>query len=184
MALLHSAALNPLSTCGLCDQYPAELACGDLRVLPPVFRHFGRQLHFLGRVATVQCLEDDGLVRAMLAQAGMARVLVVAGGGSMRHAVFGAPQAEQALRNGWAGVVVDGCVRDVQELHGAAVGVRALGCVPSGAPATGAGLQQVAVSVQGVMVRPDDWLYADADGMLLSQRALHEPAQLPAGHAH
>ncbi len=166
---------STLSTCDLCDEEIAAIAEGAVRALSPLLRNFGRLQHFHGQVATVQCFEDNGLVRRTLETAGMARVLVVDGGGSCRHALFGGNLAAIALRNGWAGIVVDGCVRDVAELAATPIGVRALGSMPVPPRKHGVGQCDVAVQVQGVWVRPGDWLYADADGVIVSARPLHEP---------
>ncbi len=163
----------PHSICDFCDSHAEAISAGRVRVLPPVFKHFGRQQHFHGQVATVQCFEDNTLVRAALETAGMARVLVVDGGASLRHALLGGNLAALAVRNGWAGVVVDGCVRDVGEICASAIGVRALAAMPQPPRKLGAGQRDVPVRIQGVWVRPGDWLYADADGILVSDAALH-----------
>ncbi|MDE2128367.1 MAG: ribonuclease E activity regulator RraA [Betaproteobacteria bacterium] len=162
-----------ISTCDFCDQQIEAIAAGSVRVLPPQFKNFGRLLAFHGQVSTVRCHEDNSQVRAALETAGMARVLVVDGGGSMRHALFGGNLAALAARNGWAGVVIDGCVRDVAEIAAAPIGVRALACMPMPPSKLGEGSRDVAVRIQGVWVRPGDWLYADVDGMLVSTQALH-----------
>lgn len=162
-----------ISTSDFCDQHGEAMDAGQVRVLPPGFRNFGRLQSFRGQVSTVQCHEDNSQVRAVLETAGMARVLVVDGGGSMRHALFGGNLAALAARNGWAGVVIDGCVRDVLEIASAPIGVRALANVPMPPRKLGSGSRDVAVRIQGVWVRPGDWLYADADGMVVSAFALH-----------
>jgi regulator of ribonuclease activity A len=174
MAISNPTAATAINTCDFCDQHAEAAARGELRVLPPVFRHFGRQAIFYGQVATVQCFEDNSLLRAALEQAGMARVLVVDAGASLRHAVMGGRLAELAVRNGWAGLVIDGCVRDVQEIQACPIGVRALASMPMPPRKLGAGQRDVPVRVQGVPVRPGDWLYADADGMLVSAQPLHQ----------
>ena len=160
------------STCDLCDEHISD-SSGEFRVLAPVFRSFGAHTSFSGEICTVQCLDDNSLVRAILAEPGNGRVLVVDGGGSLRRALVGGNLAAAAARNGWAGVVVDGCVRDVAELQAAAVGLRALALVPLPTERRGEGQRDVAVQVQGVAVRPGDWLYADADGIVVSTQALH-----------
>ena len=99
--------------------------------------------------------------------------MVVDGGGSLRRALVGGNLAAAAARNGWAGVVVNGCVRDVAELQAAAVGLRALALIPLPTERRGEGQRDVAVQIQGVAVRPGDWLYADADGIVVSSRPLH-----------
>jgi regulator of ribonuclease activity A len=99
-------------------------------------------------------------------------VLVVDGGGSLRRALVGGNLAAAAARNGWAGLVVDGCVRDVAELAASAVGIRALAAMPLPTEKRGQGQRDSAVQIQGVWVRPGDWLYADADGIVVSSTAL------------
>ncbi len=162
---------SPLfSTCDLCDANAGE---PSLRVLPPVFRAYGARQHFCGPVATVKCFEDNSLVRATLEQAGQGRVLVVDGGASLRRALMGGKLGALAVAQGWAGVLIDGCVRDVAELAVCDVGIRALGAVPMPPDKRNAGQTDVPVQVQGQWLRPGDWLYADADGVIVASRSLH-----------
>ncbi|MCB1973979.1 MAG: ribonuclease E activity regulator RraA [Burkholderiaceae bacterium] len=161
----------PFSTCDLCDVHKGDDS-GAFRVLPPVFLSFGGLSVFAGLVTTVKCFEDNSLVKAALDTPGNGRVLVVDGGGSLRRALVGGNLAAAAVRNGWAGIVVDGCVRDAAELQAASVGVRALGLMPLPTDKRNEGQRDVTVRIQGVVVRPGDWLYADADGMVISATAL------------
>ena len=154
------------STCDLCDPCRDEND-GSLRVLPPLFRDFGGLQRFAGPVATVRCFEDNALVKAAVESPGEGLVLVVDGGGSLRRALVGGNLAAAAARNGWAGIVVDGCVRDVAELAAVSVGIRALGLVPMPPTKRGAGERDVPVHVQGVRICPGEWLFADADGMVV-----------------
>lgn len=158
------------STCDLCDAHKNDGdgdGDGHLRVLPPVFVSFGGHPRFAGPVATVKCHEDNTFVRAALDSPGQGRVLVVDGGGSLRRALVGGKLGAAAARNGWAGVVVDGAVRDVAELAACAVGIRALAAMPLPTEKRNQGQAGVAVTIQGVPVRPGDWLYADADGIVV-----------------
>jgi regulator of ribonuclease activity A len=100
------------------------------------------------------------------------KVLVVDGGGSLRRALLGGNLAAAAVRNGWAGVVIDGSVRDVMELAALDVGIRALASMPLPTEKRNQGQTALAVQIQGVWVRPGDWLYADEDGMVISTRCL------------
>lgn len=162
---------SAFSTCDFCDVHKGDTS-GSFRVLPPVFQDFGGVAAFAGPVATVKCHEDNTLVKAAVDSPGEGRVLVVDGGGSLRRALVGGNLAAAAARNGWAGVVVDGCVRDVAELQAAAVGIRALALMPLPTEKRNEGQSNVAVTVQGVVVRPGDWLYADADGIVVADRPL------------
>jgi len=153
-------------TSDLCDAHKAGLGSA-LRVLPPVFRDFGAVTAFAGPVATVRCFEDNSWVKAALDEPGAGRVLVVAGGGSLRRALVGGNLAAAAARNGWAGIVVDGCVRDVAELARCAVGIRALAAIPLATDKRQEGQRDVPVQVQGVWLHPGERLVADADGVVV-----------------
>jgi regulator of ribonuclease activity A len=159
------------ATCDLCDAHKNDTD-GDFRVLPPVFRDYGRRVKFAGQVATVKCFEDNTLVKAAVDSPGHGRVLVVDGGASLRRALVGGNLGKAAAKNGWAGVVVDGCVRDSAELAECEVGIRALALMPWPTEKRQEGQSDVAVQVQGVWVRPGDWLYADEDGIVVSSRPL------------
>lgn len=171
---MYAALLAPtvFSTCDLCDAHKADVS-GAFRVLPPVFNHYGGVAAFAGPVSTVKCSEDNTEVKAAVESPGEGRVLVVDGGASLRRALVGGNLAAAAARNGWAGIVVDGCVRDVAELAAAAVGIRALALMPLPTERRGEGQRDVGVQIQGVWVQPGDWLYSDADGIVVSTRPLH-----------
>jgi regulator of ribonuclease activity A len=167
------------STCDLCDTFKND-SSGDFRVLPPVFRDFGAVRKFCGPVVTIKCFEDNSLVKAAVDSVGyeetpagrIAKVLVVDGGGSLRRALLGGNLGAAAAKNGWAGVVIDGCVRDVAELAAHQVGIRALASMPLPTEKRNEGQKDQAVQLQGVWVRPGDWLYADEDGVVVSRQRL------------
>ena len=164
-----------IACCDLCDSHKNDMS-GQFRVLPPAFKDFGAHQSFFGQVVTVQCFEDNTPVKAAVESPGLGRVLVVDGGASLRRALLGGNLGAAAARNGWAGVVIDGCVRDVAELAGQAIGIRALASMPLPTERKQAGLSQLPVTIQGVRVQPGDWLYADEDGMVVSDRPLHGQA--------
>jgi regulator of ribonuclease activity A len=159
-----------IPTTDLCDTHKADTS-GAFRVLPPVFRDFGGVGAFSGAVSTVKCFEDNSLVKAAVESLGQGRVLVVDGGGSLRRALVGGNLAAAAAKNGWAGLVIDGCVRDVAELAACQVGIRALAAMPLPTEKRNEGQRDVPVVIQGVPVRPGDWLVADADGIVVLDRA-------------
>lgn len=172
--------MNPdFSTCDLCDAQKVD-SSGNFRVLPPVFKDFGGIPKFCGPVETVKCFEDNSLVKAAVDFPGwietsagrVAKVLVVDGGGSLRKALLGGNLAASAARNGWAGVVIDGCVRDLEELSGVNVGIRALAAMPMPTEKRNEGQSQIPVQIQGTWVRPGEWLYADLDGIVVSANPL------------
>jgi regulator of ribonuclease activity A len=154
------------ATCDLSDDHKND-ASGRFRVLPPVFKNFGKHTKFCGEVVTVKCFEDNTLVKAAVDSPGADRVLVVDGGASLRRALLGGNLGAAAAKNGWAGVVIDGCVRDVAELAQCAVGICALAAMPLPTEKRGEGRRDVTVQIQGVWVSPGDWLYADEDGIVV-----------------
>jgi len=162
----NTAGATSFATCELCDQHKSD-SSGAFRVLPPVFRDFGAVRTFSGPVATIKCHEDNSLVKAAVEAPGRGRVLVVDGGGSLRRALLGGNLGAAAANNGWAGVVIDGCVRDVGELAQCQVGIRALAAMPLPTEKRNEGQRGVAVQIQGVWVYPGDWLYADEDGIVV-----------------
>jgi regulator of ribonuclease activity A len=159
------------TTCDLCDAHESDTS-GALRVLPPVFRDYGAARAFCGPVHTLRCLEDNSRVREAVNSPGQGRVLVIDGGGSLRYGLVGGNVAVAAANNGWAGIVADGCVRDLAELRAAGIPIRALALMPLRTEKRGEGQAGVPVRIQGVPVRPGDWLYADEDGIVVADRAL------------
>jgi regulator of ribonuclease activity A len=146
----------------------------------PCFVILGRCVSFFGPVVTVKCFEDNSLVKAAVDSPGFEetplgrvhKVLVVDGGGSLRRALLGGNLGAAAARNGWAGIVIDGCVRDVAELGVLGVGIRALASMPLPTEKRNEGQKDIALQIQGVRIHPGDWLYADEDGMVVSARRL------------
>lgn len=161
-----------VATCDLCDAHKNDVS-GAFRVLPPVFKSFGAIQKFSGPVVTVKCFEDNSLVKEAVDSPGEGRVLVVDGGASLRRALLGGNLGAAAAKNGWAGVVIDGCVRDVAELAQCQTGIRALAAMPLPTEKRQQGQRDVAVQIQGVAVQPGDWLYADEDGIVVMQEPLH-----------
>lgn len=155
------------TTADLSDAYSESV-----RVLEPLFRDYGGSDHFSGPVETVQVFEDNALVRRTLEGNGEGRVLVVDGGGSLRCALVGGRLGQLARSNGWSGLLINGCVRDVVELARIPIGVRALNATPVRSSKEGKGSVGLAVSFAGVVIMPGQVLYADQDGTVLSDRPL------------
>jgi regulator of ribonuclease activity A len=156
------------ATADLSDAHPeAQVAEGALR-------DFGGVIAFHGPAVTLKVFEDNALVRELLEEAGGGRVLVVDGGGSLRCALFGGNLAALAVRNGWAGLIINGCVRDSAEIGGLAVGVKALGTSPRRSEkGLHGGQRHRPVRFAGVTFEPGSWVYADRDGVLVAKSRLH-----------
>lgn len=157
------------ATADICDANAAHVASGDLRVLQSTFEIYGQKRAFSGPVVTVKVFEDNVLVRQFLESKGEGRVLVVDGNGSKRCALLGGNLGQIAQNMGWAGIVVNGCIRDVDEINNCDVGVRALGTNPLKSNKKGLGEKHVAVHIGGTLIHEGEWLYADSDGILVSK---------------
>jgi regulator of ribonuclease activity A len=149
------------STADLLDEHPDAAVC-DLPL-----RGFGGAASFEGAIATVRCLEDNVLVRQRVGEPGDGRVLVVDGGGSLRVALVGDNIASIALANGWAGLVLNACVRDSAVLRTLQIGIKALGTHPKPSAKTGDGEVDVPVTFGGVTFTPGARVVCDDDGVVV-----------------
>ena len=150
------------TTPDLCDNHP-EVAVAD-----PVFRDYGGNPAFCGRIVTIDCFEDNSRVRDLVATDGHGKVLVVQGGGSLRRSLLGDMLAERAVANGWGGLLINGCVRDVEALAKLPLGVKALAACPVKTEKLGVGEVDVAVTFAGLTFSPGHWLYADRSGVVVA----------------
>lgn len=144
----------------------------DLRVCEPIFRDFGGRRAFCGQAATVKCFEDNSEIKAILSEPGAGRVLVADAGGSLRCAMLGDLIAGSAVSNGWAGIVIWGCVRDTDALAAMDLGIKALAANPRKSIRLAMGQRDCPVSFAGVRFVPGDWVYADSDGIVVAERRL------------
>ncbi|MDD9885744.1 MAG: ribonuclease E activity regulator RraA, partial [Gammaproteobacteria bacterium] len=156
-----------MKTADLCDSFPDRVA-----VARAVLRDFGGARSFHGAIATVQCFEDNSLVRKTLESDGRGRVLVVDGGGSMRRALLGDQLAELAIRNHWSGVVINGCIRDSAVIGTLPLGVKALGTHPLKSEKKDRGKVNLPVYFAEIEFTPGAWLYADEDGVVVAAEVL------------
>lgn len=154
----------------LCDEYP------DLvEVVEPMFHNFGGIDAFGGEIVTVKCFEDNSVVKEQVGLPGDGKVMVVDGGGSKRNALLGDMLAEKAAENGWAGLVIYGCIRDVDVIRQTNLGVQALACNPRKTEKRGLGDLNVEVKFGGVVFKPGHYIYADNNGVIVSPQALEMP---------
>lgn len=152
-----------LKTADLYDRY------GDkLQVAEPIFSDYGGNKTFHGDIYTLKVHEDFLLIKNTVSEKGEGRVLVIDGGGSMRCAMLGDRLAAMANANGWVGVVINGCIRDADEIGKLPIGVKALNTCPARPGKNGGGQSQIAVHFAGVKFNPGEILYADEDGIVVS----------------
>ena len=156
------------ATTDLSDAHPEAQVCD------PVFRDFGGKKAFHGQIKTLKIFEDNALLRSTLETGGQGRVLVVDAGGSTRCAVLGGNLGALAVKNGWVGLVVFGCIRDSAEIASQDVGVKALATHPrKSEKGLHSGHADRVVSFASVTFRPGAWLYADADGIIVSDNEIN-----------
>lgn len=161
---------SDFATADLCDAH--EGRAPGIRVAAPIFRAYGGKSSFCGSIATLKLFEDNGLVRKTLDTPGNGRVLVIDGGGSLRCALLGDQLAALAVNNGWAGIVIWGCIRDSVAIGAMDLGVFALATHPQKTVKKNIGEAGVPVSFAGIDFVPGEWLYADADGLIVSAEPL------------
>jgi len=148
-------------TSDLCDACDAAQACELF------FTGFGRKQAFAGDIRTFRFGGGLKALRDLVNEPGHGQVLVIDGAGMNTRALFGDVMAGLAMRNGWAGVVVNGAIRDRAEIDGMEIGVKALGTVPRRAQPAGPGERDVPVSFGGVTFTPGLRLVADEDGVIV-----------------
>lgn len=155
------------NTSELCD-----LFADNIDVLEPVFAGYGGRDSYGGIVVTVKCFEDKGLIDIMLQQPGEGKVLVIDGGGSLRRGLIDSKTAQMAADNNWEGIICYGSVREVDKLEDIDIGIHAVGAIPVSADAEEVGSPDIAVNFAGVTFLPEDHIYADSTGIVLSPEPL------------
>ncbi|EKO3557041.1 MULTISPECIES: putative 4-hydroxy-4-methyl-2-oxoglutarate aldolase [Vibrio] len=151
----------------LCDKYPSQVTLLNLPL-----QNFGMRSAFWGEIVTVRCYHDNSKVKEILSQPGKGKVLVVDGNGSCQKALMGDQVAIMAIENGWEGVIINGAIRDVVAMSQMDLGIKALGTSPFKTDKRGAGEVNVTLTLHNQMVQPGDYLYADWNGILLSEQSL------------
>lgn len=164
--MAEASKQREIVTPDLCDDFP------EVQVLESGFINYGGVRAFGGEVVTVKCFEDNSVVKEQVGLPGHGRVLVVDGGASRRCALLGDLLAEKAAAMGWAGIVVYGCIRDVDVIGKTALGVQALGTHPRKTEKRGIGDLNQPVTFSGVTIKPGQYIYADNNGIILSEQPL------------
>ncbi|GAA5140819.1 putative 4-hydroxy-4-methyl-2-oxoglutarate aldolase [Thalassotalea piscium] len=171
--MLNDQTQEPLDLLpDLCDQYPDEV-----QVLAQQFNHYGKIKVFYGQVVTIECFEDNSLVKSTLAQDGAGKVLIVNGGGLTRKALLGDLIAKSAIKNNWEGVIINGFIRDVATINSLNIGVKALGATPLKTQKRGLGDFNIPITIAGVSIHPNNWVYADENGVLIANEQLSLPRE-------
>lgn len=154
------STIGPQPTADFCDEHP------DAEVLRGRYLTLGGVRGCVGRVATISTRDDNSLVKEMLDEPGNGRVLFVDNSASTNCAMLGGNLAELAASNGWAGIIINGAVRDLEELKRASVAVFALASCPRKSRKNGAGARNTPIRIGGTYIQPNDVVAADADGVV------------------
>jgi regulator of ribonuclease activity A len=155
----------------LYDIYPNALTLAQ-----PLFSDFGQKKIFYGEIVTVACFNDNSKVKALVDTDGTGKVMVVDGKASITHALLGDMLAEKAVKNGWQGIVVNGCIRDAGTIATLDLGVKALGCCPIKTEKLGIGEVNTPVTFAGVNFMPGNFIYGDSNGLAISDTLLSLPS--------
>ncbi len=155
-------------TADVCDEYPSA------RVIEVVFHDYTGRSHFHGEVVTFATYEDNKGLRDLIARGGKGKVLVIDGRGSRRRALSGGNIAAEAEKHGWEGIVINGCIRDQHEFTGLKLGVKAIGTTPMRPRHDGIGREGMTLNFGGIQIQPGDYLYADQDGVIVTEQPAHE----------
>lgn len=151
------------NTSALCDIYLEQVD-----VVEPIFNSYGGRTSFAGQITTIKCFEDSQLIFQALEEEGEGRVLLIDGGGSLRRALVDSDMAQLAVDNGWEGIIVYGSIREVDYIDELDIGVHAMASIPVGAELLGGGDVNIPVNFAGVSFLPNDYVYADTTGIILS----------------
>lgn len=157
-----------IKTTDLCDSNPDKIRAAD----PVGFKDFGGRKNFYGKIHTIKCFENNPLVRTAIEHNGEGKVLAVDGGGSLRCALLGDMLADIAIKNKWNGIIVYGCVRDSEELSKLDIGIKALNTNPLKSHKRNEGQENIPVRFAGIDFIPDEYVYCDTDGIIVSKELL------------
>lgn len=140
----------------------------DVSIVRLALNDYGGRRDFAGPAVTIKTLDDNSQVKALVATPGEGRVIVVDGAGSLRSALLGGNLAADAARNGWAGIVINGCVRDLHEICTEDIGIKAIGTCPRKSVKAGLGEVDIDITLGGIVIKPGFWVIADSDGVIVS----------------
>ncbi|WP_428241786.1 putative 4-hydroxy-4-methyl-2-oxoglutarate aldolase [Gynuella sp.] len=156
-----------ISTPDLCDEFEESLS-----ILSPGFKDFGGIHQFYGQAVTINCLNDNSKIKAMSVTSGHGKVMVVDGQASMDYALLGDMIGDDLVKNGWSGIIINGCIRDVEALRTLQLGIKALNSIPRRSLKRDQGEVNVTLQFSGATIDPEDWVYADESGIVVSKHKL------------
>ena len=157
--------MNNFNTADLCDDH-------KLAIAQPIFKSYGAYTHCHGRIRTVEAVEDNSYVKKLLQEDGTGCIMVVDGKSSEKCALVGDNLAAIAAKNNWAGIIVNGCIRDSLEISKIKISIKALNLVPNKSQKKDIGRYKIDLKFAGIVFRENDFLYSDPDGIVVSSSEL------------
>ena len=160
------------NTADLCDKEK------NLQIADSIFKSFGKNKKFFGKIRTVVAVEDNSSVKKLVDTKVNGDVMVIDGKGSTKCALLGDSLAMLAYKNGWSGFVVNGCIRDTEIINNIEIGIKALNSVPNKSKKKNVGEYERNLSFANVIFEEGRYLYSDADGIVVSKNELIKPAKI------
>jgi len=160
--------MTKFSVADLCDENQ------EIQIAQPIFKLFGKNHTFFGKIRTVKVLDDNSFVKKLLEEKVDGDVMVIDGGGSLNCSLVGDNLAKKAIENGWSGFVINGCIRDSEIINTMAVGIKALNIFPRKSVNNNRGSLGDKLEFAGVVFKEGMFLYSDYDGIIISDRNLLE----------
>lgn len=133
---------------------------------------YGQKSNISGEIYTVACADDNSIVKSVLSREGKNKILVIDAVGIAHASMVGDQIADAALKNNWAGIIVNGYIRDVEALRALDIGIFAKGAVPQKTEKQGHGFEDIMVSFGSTIMRSGNWLYVDENGWIVADREL------------
>ena len=151
----------------LCDQHSERIQIGKLEL-----QSFGSRHATSGEIYTISCSDDNSVVKEVLSREGKNTVLVIDSSGVNHASMIGDQIAASSVKNNWAGIVVNGCIRDVEELKTLPIGIFAKGVVAQKTNKKNHGFEDVLISFGSVVMTSGKWIYIDQNGWLIADNNL------------
>ncbi|MFA7092179.1 MAG: ribonuclease E activity regulator RraA [Arcobacteraceae bacterium] len=156
------------NTADLCDEF-----FDKVRVLDPTFKSYGGKEKICGTIVTIKLDKNNHDLAMMLKNEEGGNKIVVVDVAQEYYAVVGDNLMRFAFDNNWAGIIVNGYVRDIVQTKKFPVGLFALGTCPRKYISQTSAQRGVEVSFEGVVFKEGDYVYADNDGIIISSEKLN-----------
>ena len=160
--------MNLFNTADIC--YETD----DMQIVDPIFKAYGNNKKFSGKIRTVIAIEDNSYVKKLVDEKVSGDVMVIDGGGSLKCALLGDNLAMKAFENGWSGFVINGCIRDAEIINEIPIGIKAINTMPIKSNKNNIGEYKKTISFANTDFREGEYLYSDLDGIIILKDLLQK----------